>query len=301
MAPCIADTWSNHANIPMLQAQLLLTEAAIASTESTLTTLNVQAVNLRRMLAPPPILSSSPAIAKPKIAAFSHNAKSSRSKQPHPLITCRVCGETIPEPSGLHDRFIEANNLPPRKKCHVCCKAAKLAKAQSPTSSRIAPAKNKFKSTTTAATSAPSSARTSAASAPPLPPSAVVQPAVVPQTLSPVTSYTPQLVPSSLPAAPQLPPNVPPKQCASCGFSKAKMDTCSKCHVASYCNEACQKTDWPRHRDACADHARKVDASRWAGSTSTPRPPSHRTYVTHHVLLIASSVTTRLREKFPVA
>ena len=92
----------------------------------------------------------------------------------------------------------------------------------------------------------------------------------MPQTLSPVTSYTPSLVPSSLPAAPQLSPHVRPKQCASCGISKAKMGTCSKCQVASYCNEACQETDWPKHREACADHARKLDASRQAGSTSTP-------------------------------
>jgi hypothetical protein len=126
MAPSIniVDSWFNHANIPMLQAQLLMTEAAIASTESTLTTLNIAAVNLRRLLAPPPILSSSPAIVKPIIAAFSDNVIPPPSHKSPPLILCRVCGESIPEPCGHHDHNLKANikngTMSRRKICFTC-------------------------------------------------------------------------------------------------------------------------------------------------------------------------------------
>jgi hypothetical protein len=61
----------------------------------------------------------------------------------HTAATTCKCGNTI-TPDAHHDRFIKTNGLPARKRCHVCCTTAKLAKAKSSAAPRSA-AKNKNK------------------------------------------------------------------------------------------------------------------------------------------------------------
>ena len=42
-----------------------------------------------------------------------------------------------------------------------------------------------------------------------------------------------------------------PMICVSCGFSKHTMNFCQGCQVAYYCSKACQKKDWPVHKERC--------------------------------------------------
>ena len=62
---------------------------------------------------------------------------------PSVTVTCK-CGNNI-DADEHHDKFIRINNLPPRKKCHVCCTAAKLAKTKAPTACIAAKNQNKTK------------------------------------------------------------------------------------------------------------------------------------------------------------
>ena len=77
MAPRIADAWGNRAhgtstsNIELIQAQLLITEAGVATTEAHLIMLNVEMATLRRMLELALVSSSSTAFVQPTIAAVS--------------------------------------------------------------------------------------------------------------------------------------------------------------------------------------------------------------------------------------
>ncbi|KAF9030350.1 hypothetical protein BDZ89DRAFT_1112247 [Hymenopellis radicata] len=40
-------------------------------------------------------------------------------------------------------------------------------------------------------------------------------------------------------------------KCGNCGKRDAKMSKCSGCKVATYCDPACQKAHWPKHKAAC--------------------------------------------------
>jgi hypothetical protein len=134
MAPRIADAWSNHAhgtpksNIELIQAQLLITEAGMATTEAHLIMLKVEMATLRRMLELTPVSSSSTAVVQPTIAAISHAKPSLPSTSIlTPTIQCRVCGEPIPESGGAYDHHLKANikngTMSRRKSCFACKKA----------------------------------------------------------------------------------------------------------------------------------------------------------------------------------
>jgi hypothetical protein len=46
----------------------------------------------------------------------------------------------------------------------------------------------------------------------------------------------------------------PEKCCHGCGETKStalKLQECARCHIASYCGEKCQKSDWKRHKPLC--------------------------------------------------
>ena len=38
----------------------------------------------------------------------------------------------------------------------------------------------------------------------------------------------------------------------SCTPERSKMLTCGRCGEANYCSRACQKSDWPKHKESCA-------------------------------------------------
>lgn len=43
------------------------------------------------------------------------------------------------------------------------------------------------------------------------------------------------------------------KPCAYCGNTKTKKKLCGRCKTIGYCSAACQKADWKKHRDVCAE------------------------------------------------
>ena len=136
----------------------------MATTEAHLIMLKVEMATLRRMLELTPVSSSSTAVVQPTIASISHATPSPPSTSIlTPTIQCRICGEPLPGPGGAYDHHLKANiknGTMSRRKSRFACKAeAKLIDKNS--TKRTVAAKNKFKSTTTAATSAPSSAGTS--------------------------------------------------------------------------------------------------------------------------------------------
>lgn len=48
--------------------------------------------------------------------------------------------------------------------------------------------------------------------------------------------------------------NQPTYQCAQCGADETtdkKLSKCARCHIAKYCNAACQKEHWPKHKLVC--------------------------------------------------
>ena len=131
MAPRIADAWSNRAhgtstsNIELIQAQLLITEAGMATTEAHLIMLKVEMATLRRMLELTPVSSSSTVVVQPTIAAISHAKPSPPSTSIlTPTIQCRMYGEPIPEPSGANDQHLKANikngTISRQKSCFGC-------------------------------------------------------------------------------------------------------------------------------------------------------------------------------------
>jgi hypothetical protein len=66
----------------------------------------------------------------------------------------------------------------------------------------------------------------------------------------------------------------PPRSmpCASCGAVSAE-STCCGCHIARYCNEACQKAHWKAHRPACkAASAAAAKAATAAAKAGHRRP-----------------------------
>lgn len=50
--------------------------------------------------------------------------------------------------------------------------------------------------------------------------------------------------------------------CFNCLRKPDQRKRCSRCSVASYCSEACQKKDWPRHKHQCQKDQDDRDASR---------------------------------------
>ena len=40
--------------------------------------------------------------------------------------------------------------------------------------------------------------------------------------------------------------------CAACFIKKIDMRKCSGCKIVSYCSVACQKSHWPKHKEACS-------------------------------------------------
>ena len=38
----------------------------------------------------------------------------------------------------------------------------------------------------------------------------------------------------------------------SCTPERSKLLTCGRCGDANYCSRACQKADWPKHKESCA-------------------------------------------------
>ena len=72
------------------------------------------------------------------------------------------------------------------------------------------------------------------------------------------------------------------KLCAACGVSpsgNAKLLTCSGCHVARYCNPACQRSHWKVHKPGCkAAAALNVPAGRPAAAAAhVPGDPTTTT------------------------
>ncbi|KAK0437147.1 uncharacterized protein EV420DRAFT_1589018 [Desarmillaria tabescens] len=47
------------------------------------------------------------------------------------------------------------------------------------------------------------------------------------------------------------------------GYEGKKMRMCGKCQYIRYCSEACQKSDWRRHREYCREKLRFIDGSAW--------------------------------------
>eukprot|EP00727_Mastigamoeba_balamuthi_P004399 m51a1_g13958 hypothetical protein (198) ;mRNA; f:949106-949893 len=45
--------------------------------------------------------------------------------------------------------------------------------------------------------------------------------------------------------------------CAVCGKTQSAMMRCSRCRTVEYCSAACQKQDWPQHKQHCAAPASK--------------------------------------------
>ena len=39
--------------------------------------------------------------------------------------------------------------------------------------------------------------------------------------------------------------------CAHCDTTSEKMQRCSRCHFAHYCNTTCQRAHWPQHKLQC--------------------------------------------------
>ena len=49
-----------------------------------------------------------------------------------------------------------------------------------------------------------------------------------------------------------------PQHCIVCGYCKKavkQMKRCSGCQATQYCSVACQKADWPSHREICQFHS----------------------------------------------
>jgi len=42
-----------------------------------------------------------------------------------------------------------------------------------------------------------------------------------------------------------------PEQCGSCAKAPAKLFACSSCHAVKYCDAACQRAHWRRHKKEC--------------------------------------------------
>lgn len=47
----------------------------------------------------------------------------------------------------------------------------------------------------------------------------------------------------------------PARYCSHCGEEPETLSTCSECHVAKYCSQSCQRSDWPLHKQFCSQCA----------------------------------------------
>lgn len=54
--------------------------------------------------------------------------------------------------------------------------------------------------------------------------------------------------PQLLPCEPAL---QPARYCSRCGKEPETLRTCSQCHIAMYCSQPCQRSDWPLHKQFC--------------------------------------------------
>mmetsp|Transcript_58984 Transcript_58984/g.144663 ORF Transcript_58984/g.144663 Transcript_58984/m.144663 type:complete len:265 (+) Transcript_58984:64-858(+) len=61
----------------------------------------------------------------------------------------------------------------------------------------------------------------------------------------------------------------PSDACRACGSTPAKM--CAGCRSARYCSEACQRTDWPNHKQLCLEEKEK-EKQRRKEAAKIPRP-----------------------------
>lgn len=49
--------------------------------------------------------------------------------------------------------------------------------------------------------------------------------------------------------------------CTSCKTKSCTLKICSRCKCARYCSVACQKRDWPRHKEGCRKAAENLKSS----------------------------------------
>ena len=212
MAPRSTNNWDrsdeSQSNINTIQAQLLITEAGVATAEAyqiktalELSNLNREMATLRRMLklqpASSPAVSSSPAAAPPSLAAIS--IVSSSPKEPLTIL-CRGCQAPLSVHCGFDTHLrenIKNGTMKPRLSCFDCKKMHKFARcgrkgaATASTANDTSAAattlykkvaKNKMKGSTVAPPSTTSSAASTTPSA------AVVQPSLASPLSSPTVS-----------------------------------------------------------------------------------------------------------------
>ena len=49
------------------------------------------------------------------------------------------------------------------------------------------------------------------------------------------------------------------QSCSACGHIEHKMKVCSQCRASFYCNEECQRKDWPTHKFICQGGPKKKE------------------------------------------
>lgn len=72
-----------------------------------------------------------------------------------------------------------------------------------------------------------------------------------------------------------------PKECRQCGATDKKLLKCARCHFERYCSSACQKKDWPRHKQLCRKSSHPEMAwktlkgmeENWTGDLDKPVKP----------------------------
>ena len=57
-------------------------------------------------------------------------------------------------------------------------------------------------------------------------------------------------------------------QCSSEKVERSKMFRCTRCGDANYCSRACQKSDWPKHKERCGLVSKVLQDNLWAIRTN---------------------------------